>query len=325
MKVKIISVNLIFFNACLAVVNFQGVTMSHTLQQHHFNAIIYYASEAFAMEMLHNAANRNYRELQTEEESQILLEDLTHVLRERKAISPDTRYNGQELVEQNHRTLMMANNYRLNIDKDLHEAQTQLKSYLNNYADEKFRGVIYKLITDIKQGIPTVQYDHHPAHINHNALGVFVQQLASDINNTFSHTYKYQEPTSSHFLILFLAHPIVRGLNSLSFLAGIAALTVGILAVTGMVTGLPATTASILIAGGAGAGISGVSLIACSFFRHRSPEELAERCEKLSLPEMEPIQLPTLNSANDSMNTQTSDEEISENKSLENIGVVTVS
>ena len=260
--------------------------MSHTLQQHHFNAIIYYSSLVFAMEVKHEAACLDYDKLQKETNLQVANVDLNKAFKDCQAISDNTRKADNKLLEDYRQVQATANQRKLSVQDDLNKVKAQFDKYLVDFADEKFREAITKLISKSKSNLTVVKHGEGKIYIDHGAFDVFKKTLAFNINTNFSSKYKYQEPTTSHFIISFLAHPLVRGLNSLLFLAGLAALTAGILAATGVVTGLPITAASILIAGGAVSGFSGVSLITCSFFRHRSPEELAARCDRLTLPDM---------------------------------------
>lgn len=260
--------------------------MSNTLQQHHFNAIIYYAGEVFAMEMQLQAAVHHCYRTEQELNAQVLSQDVTEVLKDRKAIRPETRLTGEELVEQYNHTLIKAHEYRLNIERDLIESQTQLRTYLNKFADDKVRAQIYSLIKLKKPAIQTISFNSNPFWIDHGAYKLFVKDLANDLNTVYNHNFTYTEPPSNHFIISFLSHPIIRGFNTLALLGGLAALTVGILAATGLITGLPIATVSTLITGGAIASVTTLGLLTASFFRHRSPEELAARCEKISGPVM---------------------------------------
>jgi hypothetical protein len=260
--------------------------MSNTLQQHHFNAIIYYAGEIFAMEMQLEAAKQHCLNTEDKLTSQLLSEDVTDVLNNRKAIRQETRDAGKQLSEQYNLALQKGHEYRLLIEKDYLDAQNTLRTYLTNYAHKPVREQIYQLITQARKGIQTIDFDTNPFWIDNNAYTLFIKQLANSLNQTYNHTYTYQEPVTNHFLMTLLAHPLVRGGNSLSLIGGLAALTVGILATAGIITGLPIATVSTLITAGAIVSATAIALITCSFFRHRSPDELAARSEKISVPGM---------------------------------------
>ena len=279
--------------------------MSNTLQQHHFNSLIYYAGEEFALETALKSTTLRCKELEKQISENQLSQDVVELFKQRKSIRPETHLAGKQSLDQDVKALEMAQKFKLCLEQDLNTARQQILSYLSKYADDKVRPEIRTLIENTKSGIQTIKLDNQPYWIDHNAYTQFIDQLSKNINLATSHEYKYEPPISNYLIISFLAHPIVRGINSLSLMAGLAATAIGIIAATGVITGLPVTTVTALIGGGALATVSGFALITCSFFRQRSPEELADRSEKISVPNMmQPDSGHTLNSAPDSSHEQ---------------------
>jgi len=261
--------------------------MTNTLSQIHFNAIIYYASEVFKMKMMVESADRYCKTCQKDVDDHLVTTDSLYMYQNSKAIRPETHRAGKDLAVAINLTLKKSHDYHLNVERDRIAAQTQLDTYLNNFADDRIRWQIDQLIKQTEPSIQTIHFDGSPYWINHDAVESFIRQLGAALNNKYGHEYEYKQPPSNHFLISFLSHPFIRGVNSLILAGGLLSTTIGVIAATGLITGLAPTVVVAMIAGGIVASVSGIGLLTASFFRHRSPEELAARQEKMTTSDMD--------------------------------------
>lgn len=255
------------------------------MEQSQFNHIIYFHLRSFAFELACEKADLISVQFRLSHQMLHDTQKLMETFTEHHVFEVQTKDAFIELrqVAEKARRLSAEPVYKLLGQKT--QAQDELQDYMNLICpntSSPTRIKIDHIFNSVKKSVRE-GHDEQTTEID-NRLAMFEQAMCAALNEAFDREYSYKAPLSNSFFMAIMSHSTTRSIAGILLLAGLASLSVGVLAVAGLFPALASAVAISLTITGAASTALGAATLTTGFFKHHSPYEIDQNKDHIHLP-----------------------------------------